>query len=374
MKLSSSTLAMFFLIGAFAACTTLPPASMPPPTSKAQEPDALSFVGSRQEASRLAVEALQELGLSLHTVNAEAGFVGATSGLSTSGLGERIGIYFREHGDGSMQMWVVAVRKSKTNPEPPRYDQPVRRELKRRIASLRSSASPLAETGQHGAVRAAEQPAVHGAIADEFSGEVTGACFLAGPDGEVLSTHRAIAGATAVRVHLADGRILSASVARVAPALDLALLQIATSTPGFLALAEEPGLEQGLRVFNVAPSSAWSQPGGETSETDEGTVQRTVSPTGERSRFETTIAAASSRYGTPVINRNAEIVGVITAVPASVRVMQSRGELDPDHSWAVNLTYAKPMLPAVSATPATSINEAVSRARAALCQVEAQFQ
>ncbi len=375
MKLSISRVAFILVSAAIAACTTLPPASMPVPKDQARGPGVLGFVGSRSEAASLAVATFKALGLPVDTVDAEAGFVGASSGLSTRGLGERVGIYFRESGDGSMRMWVVALRKSKTNPKPPDYQEPVRAELEKQIASFRNSTSQAAGAAAREAAggQKPESADAQGPANGDFVGEFTGACFLAGPNGEVLTTHRAVAGAVALRVHLADGRTLPARVQRVAPALDLALLTVAVPTPVFLSPPTRPALEKGARVFSVVPSSAWPQPGRQSADTDEGAVSRTGSPSGEHGRFETTIAADPTRYGTPVINTHAEVIGVIVPAPASVRVLQARGELSPNRSWAVNLGYARSMLPAVPASPASDIDDALGRAQAALCRIEAQF-
>lgn len=375
MKPSFAHLPLVITVAALSACATLPPPSMPAPKNPAGTSERLTFVGGRSDAERLAVATLKSFDLSIDEVDTNAGFVGASTGMSPRGLGEKIGIYFREAGDGSMQMWVVAVRKSKTNPRPPDSEGPIRRELAKRIAAFRDSESTEAvgATGSAGGSAGLAPTTVNQKGEDVFAGEFTGTCFVAGPNGEVISTHRAVAGATALRVHLADGRVLAARVERVAPALDLALLTVAAPTPRFLSPMDHIDVKKGKPVFSVAPSPAWPRLGRRSADTDEGTILRTMIPDGEHSRFETTIATSSSGYGSPVLDRNGRVIGVIAPVPPSVRVLQAQGDLNPDHSWAVNLAYAQSMFPAVPATRPTGVNEAVDRAEAALCRVEAQF-
>ena len=86
-----------FICACAAGCTSLPPASMPEPA--VERPNTLSFVGNRDEAARIAVGALEDLGLSVKTIDADAGFIGASNGVNQKSWGERIGVQDRESSD-----------------------------------------------------------------------------------------------------------------------------------------------------------------------------------------------------------------------------------------------------------------------------------
>ncbi len=376
------TLLFAILICAFAAtCTALPPASMPEPA--VEKPNALSFVGNRDEAVQIATSALEELGLDVMTIDPEAGFVGADNGINEKSWGERIGVYFREQDDGSMRMWVVSLRKGVTSQEAPDWTRSVIAALERRIAKhpvtgsatsfvtqSRAGEEPLdAETGSR--AFAASTPVE--AAPEQPWGEITGSCFAVDPEGRVLTSHRAVGGATAVRVHFTDGSTLDATVERVLPGVDIAMLRLSQPTPEFLALSSENRLKAEDPVFTLSFASATSL--GSEPAFAYGAIKATSGPTGEKSLMETSVPIEPGRSGGPMVDEKARVIGIVTPVPAAVRVLQARGELNPEHSWAVNSEYAKALFPGESPqrTAAADRWEAIDQVRAALCQVEARF-
>lgn len=190
----------------------------------------------------------------------------------------------------------------------------------------------------------------------------TASCFAVDPDGLVLTAAHAVEGAHAITLRFASGDEVTATVERVDPAADLALLRTASGLSAYLPLAgRDP--ERGEAVFTLAfpgPRLLWTEP-----DYAAGSV-RGDGPA--PSLVETDVPARAGSSGAPLVDVHGEVVGIL-----------SRIEETPEARWratlAVRAAAARELLERTPAAPApaASRDETTRRVRAAVCEVEAEL-
>jgi len=197
-----------------------------------------------------------------------------------------------------------------------------------------------------------------------------GTCFAAGPDGELLTAYHVIESATYIRVTFGEGEPGKAEIVRVSPANDLALLSVSRATTAFLPFAAAGDTAVGQQVFTVG-FPVQEILGGEAKFT-EGTVSSMTGPGGETSLLQISVAIQPGNSGGPLVNYRGEVVGVVTSTAALLPFLRIAGTLPQNVNWAVSADYARPLLPQAQLVAATSSREdAIKRAQAAVCRVEA---
>lgn len=198
----------------------------------------------------------------------------------------------------------------------------------------------------------------------------TGTGFFVGPDGHLVTSHHVVEGAKRILVDLADGTRLPATVVRVSPATDLALLKIVRSTPRFLGLGEANGAKPGDKVFTFGFPLA-DVLGSEPKFTD-GAIS-SLSGIGNEAAFaQISVPIQPGNSGGPLVNERGELVGVIAAAAAVRPFMEAAGTLPQNVNWAVRAEYVAPLIRAGKQPPAKNREEAVARARDAVALVLVQ--
>lgn len=134
-----------------------------------------------------------------------------------------------------------------------------------------------------------------------------GSGFLVSSDGLILTNAHVVEGASTVDVVLYDGRKLTGAVVERGKNVDLALVRIGATGLPTLPL----GWVEGLRVGSFVASVGHGQGGGWTFTT--GMVSNMYAVGTERPVFQTQIPLNPGNSGGPVLNRQGEVMGVVTA-------------------------------------------------------------
>jgi hypothetical protein len=213
---------------------------------------------------------------------------------------------------------------------------------------------------EDGAVRFRDSP--FGSQPPREGPTATATCFAVHPDGLVLTASHAVAGAHAITLRFASGEERAATLARVEPESDLALLRVDGALPDYLPLARrEP--EVGEVVFTLGfpgPRLLWSDP-----EYAAGTVRGQGS---DPSLIETDVPARAGSSGGPLVDAGGEVLGILSRITET-----------PDERWrgtlAVRAAAARALLDDAPEAPpsAESREAAIARVRAAVCEVEAEL-
>ena len=160
------------------------------------------------------------------------------------------------------------------------------------------------------------RPAVFRVTVFDSSGNLlrTESAFFISADGRFITTARAIEGGINAVAKTADGGIYNVSGTLASSTkLDLAVLQGDVKTVPFLALNKNPNLEVGARVGIVG-----SGLGGSAEALHETTIS-----TQQSDRLEIAAALSPNSIGSPIVDVNGEVVGVVTSAGEKATVVAS---------------------------------------------------
>lgn len=198
------------------------------------------------------------------------------------------------------------------------------------ILPVSEAASVLAEQAQASVVQVSSQ------------GRGQGAGVIWSDDGQVLTNHHVVAGARGpLRVTLADGRELPATLLASEPAFDLALLKVEASGLKAVPLGDSERLRVGELVFAVG--HPWGQKNVVTAGIVSG-VSAEVPEGGDRTvpTIRTDVRLRPGNSGGPLLNAAGAVVGI--------NAMIFGGDLSiaiPSHvaaTWIRGLAAARPAL------------------------------
>jgi len=173
---------------------------------------------------------------------------------------------------------------------------------------------------------------------------LTGTGFTVTDDGFILTANHVVEDANAVSVRLANGLELEAKVVKASRNIDLALLKINSQTPDYLPItSSQPKVASGDRVFTFG-FPVVSVLGSEPKFTD-GAISSMSGPGGEITFLQITVPVQPGNSGGPLVSEQGDVVGIITASVAIVPFIKATGTLPQNVNWAVNATFAAPLVP-----------------------------
>lgn len=230
--------------------------------------------------------------------------------------------------------------------------------------AVQHAAKLLAGSGQSPASAAARP---NGAEQPRMS---VGTGFFIGSEGNILTSYHVIDGAQRVGCRTPNGQFHAATIVRVSPANDLALLRVNTRPKNYLTFAPRGSLHAGDRVFTVGYGAANYLGINEPRFTD-GTVSALSGLAAEDSYMQISVPVQPGNSGGPLVNEDGQVVGVIAAQAAVDAFLKIEGTLPQNVNWAVKSDYATPLASAPPA-PKRTRQEAIRVARESLCLIVAE--
>lgn len=198
-----------------------------------------------------------------------------------------------------------------------------------------------------------------------------GTCAVVRPDGALLTAYHVIAQAQTIRINLADGRSLPASVVRVDARHDLALLKVAARDLPYLPLASPTKDQLGEPVFTIGFPAVELL--GREPRFTEGSISALSGPLGTPDLLQISVPLQPGNSGGPLINHAGELQGIISSIAAADRFQQATGALPQRINFAVKVRHVRGLyLPPPPPPPAAGRGEAIQRAQQAVCLVEAR--
>ena len=198
----------------------------------------------------------------------------------------------------------------------------------------------------------------------------TGTCFAVRPNGVLLTNYHIIEGAKSIRVRFADGTVTNATVHKISPSTDLAILRVNRRTSDFLPLARQGSVRVGDHVFTMGYPV--TDVLGQEPKFTEGSVSALSGLRGEASLLQISVPVQPGNSGGPLVNERGEVVGVVTSTAAVQAFLSATGTLPQNVNWAVKADYIRLMFnaPAVKSV-AGNRTQAIEWTRRAICMVEA---
>ncbi len=196
-------------------------------------------------------------------------------------------------------------------------------------------------------------------------------CFVVRPDGYLLTAHHAVDGARELRVRLADGRVLGATVERVDVDHDLAVLRVDAEGLDYLALGDPDEIRHGTRIFTIGFPAVTLL--GREPKFAEGAVSSLGrAPAGYAMQLSLPVLPGNS--GGPVLDLEGRVLGVLTRTATPQSFLSATGVLPQDVSFATRVEFALPLFDAAAAPPAAPSREAaIERALDAVCSIDASL-
>ena len=206
------------------------------------------------------------------------------------------------------------------------------------------------------------------AIPQAISSLSLGTCFVASPDGIVITSQHVVDGKSEVRIRLAGGSEYSAKILHASRSNDIAILRIPISGSAYLPLAKPRSARAGDIVFTVGfPSSSVL---GIQPKFTEGSISAMSGLMDEPTYMQVSIPIQPGNSGGPVVNQQGEVVGIVAATAAVESFYRATGSLPQNVNWAVKAEYAQllfdqpPKLSTIS-----DRRMAIDRTQDAICRV-----
>ncbi len=199
---------------------------------------------------------------------------------------------------------------------------------------------------------------------------VSGTGWITG--GLVATNFHVIRDRARIRVRLADGRELVASILAKDEGNDVVLLKLAEPLPPGLPLADaEAGL--GATVFTLGYPHTGIM--GNNVKLSTGIISSKTGIRDDPRTYQISVPVQAGNSGGPLINARGEVVGLVTAKLSAAQVFRWTGDLPQNVNYAVKVSYLSTLLPkvdiAVANQPAepAELEDLVARATPAVVLV-----
>jgi len=206
-------------------------------------------------------------------------------------------------------------------------------------------------------------------IQDQKGTGSIGTAFAVLTNHTLVTAFHVIDGAKNIEVTCGSGPSTQATVGKVDPANDLALILITGSAAGYLHMSAESSLQQGQRVFTMgfpAPDVL-----GYEAKYSEGAVSSLSGIQGAASLLQMTVPVQPGNSGGPLLDEFGNVVGVVTSSAAVEAFLRHTGTLPQNINWAVKSEYLHPLLSGIPVDSTLTAGSAIGRAQKSVCLVKA---
>jgi S1-C subfamily serine protease len=195
----------------------------------------------------------------------------------------------------------------------------------------------------------------------------TGTGFAIHNPTTLITAFHVIEGARSIEVMCAASQQAAASIERVDPANDLALLKLSMPAPAHLALAPDNSATLGQKVFTIG----FPVPGllGTEAKYADGTISSLSGISDAANLLQVTVPSQPGNSGGPLADESGRLVGVMTSTAAVQGFFRRTGTLPQNINWAVRSEYVRPLLSGVPLQQAPAESSAVERVRQSSCMV-----
>jgi S1-C subfamily serine protease len=171
------------------------------------------------------------------------------------------------------------------------------------------------------------------------AGSFTGTGWIT--HGLIATNYHVIDGKDRIRVRFANGREATAFIGATDPGNDVALLRVAGQLPPGLPLAASEAAI-GADVFTLGYPH--TQIMGNNAKLSTGIVNSTTGLRDDPRLYQISVPVQSGNSGGPLLNRNGEVVGLVTAKLSAAQVYQWTGDLPQNVNYAVKVRFLQALL------------------------------
>jgi S1-C subfamily serine protease len=194
----------------------------------------------------------------------------------------------------------------------------------------------------------------------------SGTAFAVKNVNTLVTAYHVVDGADTLNVVCHSGGSGQASIIKIDPSNDIALLKIDFPTKSFLSV-DDIELKVGQKVFTLGypvPEIL-----GANVKYSEGVVSSLSGLRGAASLLQITTPIQPGNSGGPLLNEHGNLVGIVTSTAAVTSFMRYTGTLPQSVNWSVKSGYIKPLLSDITSIPQKHFDDPIEHAQESLCMV-----
>lgn len=177
--------------------------------------------------------------------------------------------------------------------------------------------------------------------AKKEKGFATGTGFFISERGHVLTNFHVVADSKELKVVTAEGKTLAASIVKLDPANDIALIRVDAPSPA-LHLGSAHEMRRGDSITALGYPLIELQ--GQEMKATFGRVNALSGAGGDVRYFQIDAPIQPGNSGGPVLDERGQVVGIATATASTIGVARAKGYLPQNVNYAVKASYARPLL------------------------------
>ncbi len=220
-------------------------------------------------------------------------------------------------------------------------------------------------------ITSSESQSVKAEKKPEESKSCSGTGFAIAENAVVTALH-VVKHAKKIELRLGNGVWISASVIKRSDSLDIAILQPDRKLSGYLPFVSGKKCQAGDKVFTFGYPVIEIL--GQEIKYSEGTISSMSGIGDDTSLIQTSVPIQPGNSGSPLLNENGEIVGMLTSTAALPIFLKMTGSLPQNVNWAVKAEYiaiCSDMKMPPESIHYRSHGEMLEKTRAAICLVVA---